>query len=595
MMTSSPVLSHTRSLLDSHDLFALLVPHTDPHVSEYLASYWQVMPWLTGFSGSAGNVVISRDFAGVWTDSRYFIQAEEQLKDGPFELMKLKIPHTPEYLEWLVSNAPVGSKIGVDGRLLSLSQYRRIQQTFKKGHLELVDIGDPFTESWTDRPALPTDPIVEHGLEIAGKSRAEKLQAVRDEMQQKGATHHLVASLDDIAWLLNLRGADVTYNPVFMSYLLIKPEGGSLFVEETKLASELINELTTAGIEIKPYEAIVSALGTLEEGDSLLIDPVRTNWALTRSVADSVKKIEATNPSTYHKSLKTEVEAMNIRKAMVKDGVAMTRFFYWLEKAAASGDQTEYTLGHQLEVFRAEQEGFQGPSFSPIVGYQGNGAIVHYSAQEDTAATIQQSGILLIDSGGQYLEGTTDITRTIALGPPSQVQKRDFTLVLKGMIGLTTAVFPEGTTGVQLDILARRPLWQQQLNYGHGTGHGVGYFLNVHEGPQRISPSVSAKETIKPGMLTSNEPGIYHTDAYGIRIENLVLCVEIGVNEPFGKFLGFETVTLCPIDVRLIDRALLTDEERHWLNAYHQRVYEALSPHLESNEKIWLAEKTEAL
>lgn len=594
-MTTQEKLASLREAMQQANLDAYVIPNADPHGSEYPPEHWRIMPWLTGFTGSAGTIVITADFAGLWTDSRYFIQAEAQLADSGFELMKLKVPHTPEYQTWLVEQLPRNSRVGIDARLMSLSQSRRLAKRFGRQGLDLTEAPDLISACWEDRPPLPSEPIQAHSPDLAGINRSNKLAALREEMQACQATHHLISSLDDIAWTLNLRGSDVAYNPVFMAYLVVDREQAILFVDREKLSPELQAELSADGVRVDEYEGIAHYLGGLSPSERLLVDPAKTSLWLSRQWKALTNLEEAANPSTNLKAIKNATEIQHLRQVMIRDGIALVRFLRWLEAEVGQGQLTEVSVADRLENFRQEQPHYVGPSFGTIAGYEANGAIVHYSAESETAAKLQPQGLLLLDSGGQYQDGTTDITRTIALGEVSGAQRRDFTLVLKGHIGLATAIFPLGTTGVQLDGYARRPLWDHLVNFGHGTGHGVGFFLNVHEGPQRISPSPSASEPFKPGMLTSNEPGIYHHGQYGIRIENLILCVEEGETEHFGKFLGFETLSLCPIDLSLVDKSLLNEQELIWLNRYHAKVYEALAPNLSEAERDWLCSKTTAI
>lgn len=584
-----------RDLLKTKNLFACIIPNTDPHQSEYISDYWRVMRYLTGFSGSTGNVVITENFAGVWTDSRYFIQAEEQLKDSGFELVKLQVPHTPEYLEWLAKEAPEGASIGIDARLFSVSLYRSMESIFSKKGLKIIDLGDIISDLWQDRPPVSLAPIFTHANSFAGKTRRQKLQELREEMKSQGVAYTFISSLDDIAWLYNIRGNDVQFNPTPLCYALVGAKKAWLFIHPSKVSEEVRAELVE-DLVLEAYEDFASVIHTLEETATLFLDPGKSNQALLSHLPNSISIQEGMNLTTLPKALKNKVEQNHIRQVMVKDGVAMVRFLIWLEEHIGKISITEVSAAEKLESFRAEQGDFMGPSFGTIAGYQGNGAIVHYSAEPDTCATLKPEGIFLLDSGGQYLDGTTDITRTIALGNPSSQQKRDFTLVLKGHMGIATAIFPAGTRGYQLEARARKALWDHGLNYGHGTGHGVGFFLNVHEGPQTMGTGASGSYAtpFMPGMLTSNEPGIYHSGQYGIRIENLILCVEDKKTD-FGQFLRFETVTLCPIDITLIEKELLDEEEISWLNTYHQLVYEKLAPLLSEQEARWLKDKTQAL
>ncbi|MCL4130329.1 UNVERIFIED_CONTAM: hypothetical protein GTU68_038789 [Idotea baltica] len=596
-ITTKTKLAGLRELLAHHNLDAYFIPNTDPHQSEYIAPYWKTLAWISGFTGSAGNIIVSPEFAGLWTDSRYFIQGERQLENSGIELMKLKIPHTPEYIEWMIENLPQGGRVGVDGKLISLAMVNRLKKAFVEKGLQIIDIGDLFEKLWKDRPAIPASPIFVHELAFSGKSRTDKLNEIREIMTEKGADAHLLTTLDDIAWAFNIRGGDVSYNPVAICYALITQNDATLFINPTKVPSEVKEELVSDGIVLEGYESIGEALSHISSDKTLYYNPSKISLWLKGYLPEGIKIETGMNLSTPLKSIKNETEVNHIRNVMVKDGVAMVRFLIWLEENVGKTELTEVTVAEQLEAFRAELPDFKGPSFGTIAGYQGNGAIVHYSAEPATAATLHPEGIFLLDSGGQYLDGTTDITRTVALGSPTAEQRRDFTLVLKGHIALATAIFPEGTRGYQLEGFARRAIWAQGMNYGHGTGHGVGFFLNVHEGPQSIGSGASGSlaSALQPGMLTSNEPGLYHEGKYGIRIENLVLCVPNSESETFGKFLAFETVTLCPIDTSLLDGSLMTEDEVTWLNDYHQVVLEKLSPYLSSTEKEWLNRKTETI
>lgn len=593
-MTHQEKLSALRQAMTFQGVHAYFIPNSDPHQSEYLPEHWRIMPWLTGFTGSSGNVVVTADFAGVWTDSRYFIQAEQQLAGTGFELVKLTIPHTAEYIDWMVEQCPEGSTVGIDGNLLSLASKRAMEAAFRSKNLLIKDVGNLIAGIWEDRPGLPSGEVFAHEEVFAGKSRIDKLEAVRQLMAQQGIHYHLYTALDEIAWLFNLRGTDVEFNPVPLAYALIDPCDATLFIDRNKVPAALAEELQQQGIKLAPYTQIQGRLRQLNGKKSVYYEPGKTSFQLSQCIPANSPKIEGMHLSTPLKAIKNEREIEQIRQVMIKDGVAMVRFLKWLEASVGKMEITEVSAAEKLEAFRAEQEHFVGPSFSTIAGYQGNGAIVHYRAEPETAANLQPEGIFLLDSGGQYLDGTTDITRTVALSPASEEAKRDFTLVLKGHIAIATSIFPKGTRGYQLEGLARRALWAHGMNYGHGTGHGVGFFLNVHEGPQTLGTGASGRSAtpFEVGMLTSNEPGIYHQDRYGIRIENLILCVEHSESEAFGQFLAFETVTMCPIDLSLIDKSLLSQEEITWFNAYHDEVREKLSPLLSEEEVAWLEEKT---
>jgi Xaa-Pro aminopeptidase len=581
-----------REAMNSRGIDAYIIPSTDPHQGEYIPDYWQSRQWLSGFTGSAGTLVVTSFFAGVWTDSRYFIQAEEELKETGIDLVKLVVPHTPEFIDWILMNLPKGSKVGVDSRVISASLYDMLQKTFQSKDIKLEGKYDLLEEIWVGRPLLPKDPVFEYDTKYAGKSRREKLEQIRSVMSQKQAQYHLICSLDDIAWTLNLRGSDVVFNPVFVSYLLLGEKGGFLYIMEEKISESLRIKLEQDGIKAISYAELEKSLPKIISGKKVLLQSAKSNEWISQLIRKHAIPVEGQNVPVLLKAVKNEVEIQHTRKVMEKDGVALLRFFMWLEKEVSEGnDINEFDCGEKIAEFRREMKYYMGESFSPIVGYAGHGAIVHYSASPEKAYKLKPEGILLIDSGGQYLDGTTDITRTISLGKPAKEQIKHFTLVLKGHIALATAIFPYGTKGFHLDILARKELWQNQLNYGHGTGHGVGFFLNVHEGPQGISPNPVVNQVFEPGMITSNEPGLYIEDQYGIRIENLILSVELP-DQGTGRFLGFETLSLFPIDLNLVDITMLDQKEIDWLNHYHSFVYNRLSEYLDETEKSWLKSKT---
>lgn len=573
-----------------HNIQGYLIPRTDPHQSEYIAEYWESVAWFTGFTGSAANVVVTNDFSGVWTDSRYFIQGEQQLHDTPFELMRLKVPHTPGFIDWILDHLSEGDTVGVDGKLLSRKRYKLLEKKLGQYKIKLNPMLDLISPVWEERPVFPDKQIFDHPVIYCGKSRAEKLAEVRAEMALLEVDAHVISSLDDIAWLLNIRGLDTLCTPVALSYFFLSKESAFLFIHQEKVPNEMVALLKADGVSLLPYNDLDKFLATVSASSKVLIDPSRSSQWVFQSIPVDCDVVEQTNITTHLKAIKNEVEISNIRKAMLKDGIALTKFLMWLEANLGEQQITEMSAAEKLESFRKEQGNYLLHSFSTIAGYQEHGAIVHYRPTKGTDLELRKEGLFLLDSGGQYLEGTTDITRTLALGTPTAQQKSDFTLVLKGHIQLAMQQFPVGTKGYQLDVLARQAMWQHGINYGHGTGHGVGFCLNVHEGPQSISGS-KAGATLQPGMLTSNEPGIYREGFYGIRTENLVLTVEKGTTE-FGTFLGFETVTFCPIDLTLIDAQMLTKKELDWLNAYHQDVYELLSPHLSVEENAWLKDQT---
>jgi Xaa-Pro aminopeptidase len=528
----------------------------------------------------------------VWTDSRYYTQCDIQLAGTEFELHKQVVQGAPEHVDWLADTIAKGGQIGCDSQLFSVAQIRAMQAKFDKKGIKLTTNADLITPIWKNRPALPTAAIFEHEAHFAGKTRGEKLADIRVKMTEHGANYHLVTTLDDIGWTLNLRGSDVECNPVFIAYLVIGLESCSLFVDRSKLSETLKNTLIAEGIVVHKYEAIDDYLSKLTAQDTIVMDDGNANFTLFSSIKHA-KIVEEQTFSVMMKAVKNPTEQNFIRQVMVKDGVALTKAFMWLERTLDEKTVTEYEVASMIAQFRSDQPHYYGESFDAIIGYKDNGAIMHYKPEVDSSATIEKSGMLLLDSGGQYADGTTDITRTISLdGKPTATQKRDFTLVLKGHIGLAMLKFPAGTKGIQMDILARQHLWQYGLNFGHGTGHGVGFFMNVHEPPQGFVTGWNARGKTEQvaGMLTSNEPGLYKVGEYGIRIENLVLVVPAEETE-FGQFFTFETVTVFPMDLNLVDAALLTKVEKQWLNAYQKRVYKALSPHLNAVEKAWLKAK----
>ena len=579
-----------RGAMQQRGIAACIVPTADPHLSEYLPEHWTAREWLSGFTGSAGTLVVTQDFAGLWTDSRYFSQAERQLAGSGVELVKLNVPHTPEHVEWLCARLHAGDKIACAADMLSLATERSLRKQLAKHGAELVEDDLPAA-IWNDRPSLPHALVYEHPLEFAIHGRTEKLADVRVAMKRAGATHHIVSALDEIAWVLNLRGSDVEYNPVFLAHLLIDAKGATLFVEASKLNPDLQAALEHDGVRVAPYESIADALGKLPQDTKLLLAPAQISAAVAHAIPDQVTLIEATGPITVAKARKTAKEMEHVREAMRRDGVALVRGARWLEESLKRGQRlTELDVDTKLREFRAQQPGFVSESFSTIAGYEANAALPHYRAMPESHSELKPKGMLLIDSGAQYLGGTTDITRVWALGETTPEQRRDVTLVLKGVIALSRAKFPRGTSGQQLDALARAPIWAAGVDYGHGTGHGVGYCLNVHEGPQSIRPPRSGQhlEAMDVGMITSIEPGIYKPGRHGVRIENLAATIPAGDGE-FGEFLAFETLTLCPIDTRLLDLSLLDAAEIAWLDAYHATVRERLAPLLDdAADRAWL-------
>lgn len=571
---------------------ACIIPGTDPHASEYIADFWKEREWISGFDGSAGTAVVTINEAGLWTDSRYFLQGSEQLKGTGFELMKMGLPETPDMLSWLAQVLKPGEKVAVNPQMFSLNAFSSMEKELTMNGLQLIS-ADLMAMAWTDRTPLPSDPFFIFSAEKAGRSCTEKIQLVRAEMQKAHADVFVMSALDDIAWLFNIRGRDVAYNPVVIAYAMLDSKNCFLYIDDAKLTTETAAYLAGEKVTVKPYLAIYDDLKTIGLQNKVLVDGAKLNQSLFEAIPKSCIKINQMSPVFKLKAIKNEVELEGIRKAMLKDGVALTRFFIWLEANLGSGELSEVSIATKLAQFRADQGDFFGESFGTIAGFAGHGAIVHYKADEKSDAKLTPDNILLLDSGGQYLQGTTDITRTLTLGKTTDQQKTDNTLVLKGHIGIATAKFPTGTRGSQLDILARKAMWDLGINYGHGTGHGIGHFLNVHEGPQNIRMDENPT-TLQPGMIISNEPGLYRANQYGIRIENLIRVRE-SVTTEFGQFLEFETLTLFPIDKNLIDKSMLTSQELAWFNAYHQEVYEKISPLLSSEEQHWLSEKTSAL
>ena len=585
-------LEALRTWMQAEKADAFIIPSTDPHISEYVAPHWQSREWISGFTGSAGTVVVTRDKAGLWTDSRYFLQAAQQLEDTGIDLYKEMLPETPSISEFLCGELEAGSTVGIDGYVFSMLDARQLRKELANKQIELKSMTDPMDSIWTDRPALPQAPACIYGTQYAGRTCREKLEDIRLEMKQAGAQALLLPALDEIAWTLNLRGSDVHCNPVVVSYLLIDEEEAHYFIELQKLTPEVKAYLEDNRVTCHAYTDLLPYLRQLK-ASTLLLTPGKTNQAVSEAVPESCRIVEGASPVALLKAVRNEQEIAGLRKAMQRDGVALVKFLKWLEEAVPGGQETEISVDRKLHELRAAQPLYKGESFDTIAGYGAHAAIVHYEATPETDVPLQPRGFLLLDSGAQYLDGTTDITRTIALGPLTEEEKTDYTLILKGHIDLAMAVFPEGTRGAQLDVLARMPIWQHRMNFLHGTGHGVGHFLNVHEGPQSIRMNENPV-ALRAGMLTSNEPGVYKAGSHGIRTENLVLTVPAGEGM-FGRYLKFETVTLCPICTKGIVRELLTQEEADWLNQYHRTVYEKLSTDLDEDERYWLKKACEKI
>lgn len=584
-------IEQAQAALARQRLAAVLVPSSDPHLSEYLPERWQGRQWLSGFTGSMGTLVVTPDHAAVFADSRYWVQAEAELAGSGIELVKIPTGNATMHVDWIAQRVKPGEVVGVDGSVLGLAAAQQLRSAVEKAGATLRTDVDLLAEVWPERPGLPAAPVYEHRAPHAPLARAAKLAQVREAMDRHGATHHLVSTVDDIAWLFNLRGSDVSYNPVFLAHALIGPAGTTLFVADGKVDAALRRALEADGVALAPYADASRALGALPADAVLLLDPKRVTFGLREAVR--AKVVEAINPSTLLKSRKSADEAVHIRRAMEEDGAAMCAFYAWFEAALGHERITELTIDEKLSAERAKRPGFVGLSFSTIAGFNANGAMPHYRATPESHAVIEGDGLLLIDSGGQYLGGTTDITRVWPIGTPSAEQKRDYTLVLKGTMALSRTRFPRGTLSPMLDAIARAPIWEHGLEYGHGTGHGVGYFLNVHEGPQTISKAIPEPTmAMEPGMITSIEPGLYRPGQWGVRIENLVMNIASPVTNAFGEFLEFETLTLCPIDTRCIDRSLLRADEIAWLNGYHATVRERLAPLVSGAALAWLTART---
>ena len=582
-------LSDLREVMQREHLAAFIFPSTDPHQSEYVAEHWKGREWISGFDGSAGTAVVTMNAAALWTDSRYFLAAEEQLKGTEFQLMRLKIEGTPTIAEWIGRECGAGAEVGIDGWCSSVSDVKdMIASLRKQGGITLRTNFNPLKLIWRDRPTIPENPVEIYPLQYAGEATHDKIARIRQALRETHADGMLMAALDDIAWTLNLRGTDVHCSPVFVSYLLISTTDVTLYINKAKLSPEVVEYLKSEGVGVAPYDEISKGLKDYFEYN-ILLDPNEVNYALYKSAVREI--VEEESPVKRMKTVKNEREISGFRSAMLKDGIAMVKFLKWIDEwkensSMAGGQQTEISISERLEALRAEQPLYKGLSFDTIAGYQAHGAIVHYEATPETDIPLKPEGFLLLDSGAQYLDGTTDITRTIALGPLTEEQKRVYTLVLKGHIQIELCKFPSGASGTQLDILAREALWREGLNYLHGTGHGVGTYLNVHEGPHQLRMEWKPAPLVA-GMTLTDEPGIYLAGKFGVRIENTLLITPYKETE-FGRFLQFEPLTLCPIDKSPIIADMLLPEELSWLNAYHQHVFDTLSPHLSPTESDWL-------
>lgn len=591
-MTHSEKLATIRGLMKDQGVDAYIIPSSDPHISEYLPERYKCIAWTSGFTGSAGTLVITQDFAGLWTDARYFVQANEQLASSGFELVKLKVQGASEYAEWLGEQLSKGAKVAFDGNLASLLLAQSVQTILSPLGIVVDGHVDLLSPLWEGRPSLPLAAAYLLEESTTGQSTFSKLKSVREVLTKSKVSSTLVSTLDDLAWLLNIRGRDVPCNPVVLGFVYVSAEEAILFIELSKLDQNVIEELAASGVNVKSYDEVYSLVKNLKV-ESILIDPKRTCFAIYDSIPSSVRILEKINPSTSLKTIKNEVEIAHTREAMINDGVALTKFFKWLETAVPAGGQSEISISEKLQGFREDQPGFNDISFDTIAGYLDHGALPHYHATEKSNYKLEPKGLLLVDSGGQYKTGTTDITRVVSLGEITQEEKDDYTIVLKGTIEGSQAIYPVGSKGYQIDAITRRPIWATLRNYGHGTGHGVGFFLNVHEGPQ-VFNSANIDVAIEEGMITSIEPGLYREGKHGIRIENLVLSKKHD-SSIFGDFMDFETLTVCYIETDLVEKSLLDQVHIDWLNQYNKWVFEQVSPRLTEEESVWLKNKTKSI
>lgn len=587
-------VSKLRDSMIAKGLDAYIIPSTDPHISEYVGDRWKSKMWISGFTGSVATFVVTKNKSGLWVDSRYWLQSEEELKGTEIEVFKLGMEGVPNFTDWLVGELSENQTVAYDGFCIPYGLDKQWRSLFNYWSINVNSSYDLINEVWGDRPEIPKDKIFTQKLEYAGLSREDKLQKVREQMHNKGVDVHIIASLDDNCWLLNIRGRDVAYNPVAYCYSIITQDNIELYIYDEKVDADVKNELSNSGISIHNYDDIYNAVKNIQAGLKVYIDPARINSGLTDMIPATCQIVTGMNFSTMMKAVKNNTELQGMRRAMQRDCIAMVKFQYWLEHNIETENISELSAMAKIKATRAESNLFFGESFGTIAGYKGNGAIVHYGSSEETNVKLERDCFFLFDSGGQYYDGTTDITRMYYLGNKATDEEMiDYTLVLKGHISLNLAKFPSNTRGSQLDILARHGLWQRMLNYGHGTGHGVGCFMNVHEGPQNIRMDENPV-TLVPGMIISNEPGMYRTGKYGIRIENLVNVIEAGESE-FGKFYTFEVLTLCPIDKKPIKKELLNEEEINWFNNYHKRVFDSVKDDLSPDLREWLADKTSPL
>lgn len=584
-------IENIRDLMKEKNIYAYIVPSSDYHQSEYVGDYFKSREFMSGFTGSAGTLIISMDEAGLWTDGRYFIQAENELKDSGIKLFKMGEEGVPTIEEYLLEKLPKNSTLGFDGRVMSVKEGQSLANKLAFKGINIEYKYDLVNDIWEDRCSLPTEKAFLLGTEYSGESFSDKLYRIRAVMKEKKATTHILASLDDIAWLFNIRGRDVKSNPVVLSYAVISIDSVYLFIDKNKIGEDIRAELSKENVQIKGYEEVYEFIKKIEENEVVLIDTSKVNYAIYNNIPSNVQKIEERNPSILFKSIKNEIELKNIRNSHIKDGVAFTKFMYWLKNNIGKIEITEISATQKLEEFRREQDKFIEPSFSTIAAYKDHAAMMHYSATEESNYKLEPRDLFLVDSGGQYFDGTTDITRTIALGPISENVRKDFTNVVRGMIRLSKAKFLYGCRGYSLDILARGPLWEEGIDYKCGTGHGIGFVLNVHEGPNgfrwKVREDIDDTCILEEGMVTTNEPGVYVENSHGIRIENEIVVRKAEKNE-YGQFMDFEVITFAPIDLDAIDESLILKDEKVYLNNYHKQVYDKISPYLNEEEKQWL-------
>ena len=593
MKTNIPErIAALREAMKQHKIDAYIIPTSDPHMSEYPADCWKYREWISGFTGSAGTVIITADKAGLWTDSRYFLQASTQLEGTGIELFKMMLPETPTIPEFLTHELKEGQTVGLNGEIYSLADARSLEKALAEKEIKLNTNASLIDPIWKERPAIPEAPMFEMPIELSGKSTEDKLLDINKMLHKAGADCTILSALDEVAWTFNIRGTDVAYNPVVISYAFVSEKESVLFVNPKKIPAEIAEHLKKEGVTLADYGMLATFLSRLPERTRVFIDSKRTNVAIYNALPKSSILIEGISPANHLKSIKNETEIKGFRNAVLKDGIAMTKFYFWLEKMLKAGEKvTELSAAAKLTALRSEQPQYVMDSFASISSYGPHGAVVHYSPTPETDTELKTDSLYLLDSGAQYLDGTTDITRTIALcDEPSEQMKKDFTRALKGTIGIAKCKFPAGIRGCLIDAFARKALWDAGINYLHGTCHGIGHCLNVHEGPQSIRMEENPV-ILEPGMVMSDEPAMYRLGEYGIRTENMILIREDSETE-FGKFLGFETLTLCYIDTKLVIPSMLSVREHAWLNKYHQMVYDLVSPHLNEEEKAWLKEKT---